>query len=164
MDFRSLIPVRRGGGVSRVAAEDPFTSLRREMDRMFDDFLREWPTPATGASAFLSPRVNVAETETGLEIEAELPGVPQDAIDLDLSDGVLTLRAEHKDEREEKDDKKQYHMVERSYGTFLRRLALPFQPDEDNIQATFDKGVLKVAIPRAAPLEAGAKKIPISAA
>jgi len=164
MDIKSLIPFGRPTSVARGAEMDPFTAMRREMDRVFEDFTRDWslPGPYAGAGGFLSPKVDVAETEKGLEITAELPGIDEKDIDLDLSDGVLTLKAEHKAEKEEKDEKRQYHLVERSYGTFMRRFALPFEPDAEKISASFDKGVLKVDVPRSPEAEPKGKKIAVN--
>ena len=112
-------------------------------------------------TGFLSPKVNVAETDKGLELTADLPGVDQKDIDLDLVDGVLTIKAEHREEKDERDDKKQYHLVERSYGTFLRRFVLPFEADQDKVEASFDKGVLKVFVPRQENEAKQARKIAI---
>ncbi|MGE0418343.1 MAG: Hsp20/alpha crystallin family protein [Acetobacteraceae bacterium] len=159
MDVRSLMPFGRGSIFSRSG--DPFQALRREMDRLFDDFTRGGPPSLAADDGFLSPKVNVAETETGLEVTAELPGIDQKDISLDLSNGVLTLKAERKEEKEEKDEKKQYHLVERSYGTYLRRFSLPFEADSDKVAASFDKGVLKVVIPRSAKAAAEVRKIEI---
>ncbi len=163
MDFKSLMPFSRGGSLSRTDNGDPFTSLRREMDRMFDDFSRGFPL-ATGSAGggFLTPKVNVAETDKGLELTAELPGIDSKDIDLDLADGVLTLKAEHSEGREEKDEKKQYHLVERSTGAYLRRFALPLAADEDKVEASFDKGVLKVFVPRATEAEKPHRRIAMS--
>ena len=167
MAFKTLMPFRRMTGVKRPEADDPFTSLRREVDRIFDGFtsggfLHNWPMPtAFVESGFLSPTVNVAETDQGLEVTAELPGIEQKDITVDLADGMLTLRAERKAETDEKDDKKHYHVVERSYGTYMRRFALPFEPDDDKIEASFDKGVLKILVPRSAKEEKHTKKIDI---
>ncbi|MCF1502971.1 Hsp20/alpha crystallin family protein [Afifella sp. H1R] len=163
MDFRSMIPFGRQTALTRGPETDPFLAMRREMDRLFDDFTRDWSAPANpAAGGFLSPKVDVAETETGLELTAELPGIDEKDIELDLTDGVLTLKAENKVEREEKDEKKQYHLVERSYGTFMRRFALPFEPKADEVTASFDKGVLKVTVPRAKELEAKGRKITVN--
>src|SRR5690606_20302467 len=124
-------PAARSGGES-----DPFLSLRREMDRLFDDFTQFWDRPFLGATnGALAPRVDMVETENGLEITAELPGVDPKDIELDLADDVLTLKAEHKSEREEKDDKRRYYLVERSHGTLMRRFELPFEPDQDQLES-----------------------------
>jgi HSP20 family protein len=163
MEFKSLLPFGRSTGLSRARTDtDPFTSLRREMDRMFDDFTRGWVVPATfGTSGMLSPKVNVAETDKGLEVTADLPGIDQKDIEINLADGILTLKAEHKAEKEEKDEKKHYHLVERSFGTFMRSFELPFEADTDKVEASFEKGVLKISVPRSAAAEKQVKKIAI---
>jgi len=164
MDLRSLIPLPRGGVPGRAGGTDPFSSFRRDIDRMFDEFGR-WNMPfAQSNESFLSPKVNVAETDKGLELTAELPGVDQKDIDLDLTDNVLTLKAEHQIDKEEKDESRHYHLVERSYGTFMRRIELPFEADTDKVEASFDKGVLKVFVPRSPSAEKHGKKISVKAA
>lgn len=161
MDIKSMIPSGRASSLERRGAEsDPFTMMRREMERLFDSFSQDWPTPLAGG--FASPKVDVAESDKGLEISAELPGIDQKDISLDLADGILTLAAEHEDKKEEKDDKKHYHLVERSRGSFMRRFAIPFEPDADNVQASFDKGVLQITVPRSKAAEKQAKKIQIN--
>lgn len=145
---------------TRVADADPFNAMRREMESLFDDLSGGWDTlPAR--SDTLTPMVNVAETSKGLEISAELPGVDQKDIELDLSDGILTLKAERHAEKDERDEKKHYHIVERSHGTLLRRFALPFEVDADKVEANFDSGVLKVFVPRQQPAEKEKAKIAI---
>jgi HSP20 family protein len=109
----------------------------------------------------LSPKVNVAETDKGLEVTADLPGIDQRDIEISLSDGILTLKAEHKAEKEEKDEKKQYHLVERSSGTFMRSFELPFEADTEKVEASFDKGGLKISVPRSAAAAKRVKKIAI---
>lgn len=163
MNIKSLIPF--GFGSMPARGTDPFGDLRREMDRLFDDFTKGWALPEfVGGSGFLTPKVNVAETPAGLEVTAELPGIDQKDIELDITEGVLTLKAKHEAERREKDEEKKYHLVERSYGTFLRRITLPFAPVEDAVEATFDKGVLKVVVPRSPEAAKATKKIEVKAA
>jgi len=164
MDLKSLNPFGRSSALARTGDADPFASLQRAVDGLFGDFARDWKLPAAlgGGTGFLSPKVNVAETEKGLELTAELPGIDQKDIDLDLADGVLTLKAEHRSEKEETDEKKHYHVVERSTGSYLRRFAVPFEPDQDKVEASFDKGVLKVFVPRSAAAAKQSKKIAIS--
>ncbi len=162
MNIKSLIPF--GFGSMSTATADPFGDLRREMDRLFDDFAKGWNLPEGSATGFLSPKVNVCETEAGLEMTADLPGVDQKDIELDITDGVLTLKAKHEVERREDDEKTKHHLVERSSGTYLRRVALPFTPVDDEVEATFDKGVLKVVVPRAAETATPPRKIEVKAA
>jgi HSP20 family protein len=159
-EFRSLIPF--GFGPLSRGGQDPFSGFRQEMDRLLEDFGRGLPAAISGEKAgFMIPKVDVAETEAGLELTAELPGFDEKDVTLDIQDDVLTIKAEHKAEREEKDEKKQYHLVECSRGTFLRRLALPFAADADKASAHLDKGLLKVTVPRLAPAEKKAKSIPV---
>jgi len=162
MNIKSLIPF--GFGSMTTRGTDPFTDLRREMDRLFDDFTKGRALPATSGAGFLTPKVNVAESDAGLEVTAELPGIDQKDIDLDITDGVLTLKAKHETEKEEKDEAKTHHLVERSFGTYLRRFPLPFAAAEDKIEATFDKGVLKVVVPRAPESARPVKKIEVKGA
>ena len=163
MDFNLPMPFRRSTRLARAGMDtDPFTSFRREIDRLFEDFTRGWAVPATfGTSEVLSPKVNIAETDKGLEVTADLPGIDQKDIEISLSDDVLTLKAEHKAEKEENDEKKHYHLVERSFGKFVRSFELPFEADTDKIEASFDKGVLKISEPRSAAPEKQVKKIVI---
>lgn len=161
MDFRSLMPFGRAPLI-RPGEGDPFTSLRREMERLFEDFSRGGAVGPVG-QGFLTPKVNIAETEKGLELTADLPGVDQKDIDLDLTDNVLTLKARHQQEKQEKDEKRQFHLVERSTGTFMRQLQLPFEADDQSVEASFQNGVLKVFVPRRAAAEKPAKRIEIKA-
>lgn len=167
MDLKSIIPFGRSSAPTRRDREsDSFEGFRREMDRLFDAFARNWDaTNLASADAvtggLLSPRVNVAETEDGLEIAAELPGLDAKDIQVDLADGVLTLKGERKFEKEDRDERKQYYLVERGYGTFLRRFSVPFEPDQDRLEAHFDKGVLKIRVPRSAAAERRIKRIPV---
>jgi len=142
---------------------DPFASLRRDMERMFEDFSRDfgWGPPATAGTA-AAPRIDVSETETELKIEAEMPGVDEKDVEVVLSDGRLTIKGEKKQEKEEK--KKDYHLVERSYGSFARSIGLPFEADPTKVQAKFEKGVLTVTVPKPPEVKAKEKKIPIGKA
>lgn len=166
MGMKSLMPFRRSTAPSRtIETMDPFFGLRQGMDELFDSFSRGWGMPTVFEDdGFLTPRVDVAETDAGLEISAELPGLDAKDISLDLADDVLTLKAERKSEKDEKDEKKHYHLIERSSGTYMRRFALPFAADRDKVTAAFDKGVLKVMVPRAPEAEKPATKIEVKAA
>jgi HSP20 family protein len=97
------------------------------MERLFEDFSRDfgWGPPAAAGVA-MAPRVDVSETDTELKIEAELPGIDEKDVEVILSDGRLTIKGEKKQEKEEK--KKDYHVVERSYGSFAPRSRCPSSP------------------------------------
>ena len=159
MNLKSLIPVGR----DRSIAAGPFVSLQREIDRLFDDFTRGFPTFATLAGngpTTLMPSVDVTETDKEIEITAELPGLEEKDVQVNLSDNLLTIRGEKKAEKEQKD--KSYRLVERSYGSFERTLQLPEGINADAIKANISKGVLKVTVPKPAPAQA--KKIEVKSA
>jgi HSP20 family protein len=160
MDFRSLMPFGRR---ELAGGDDPFSAMRREMDRLFDEMTRSMSLarPALGLGV-MAPRVDVRETETAIEVEAELPGVTEKDVEVQLAEGVLTIKGEKRQEREEKE--KGYYLMERSYGSFLRQIPLPVEVDEGKVEASFDKGVLKVVLPRSPTAEAKAKKIAIKGA
>jgi HSP20 family protein len=164
MDIKSLIPFGRTH-LGRALGDDPFALMRRDMERLFDGFARDWPMASAVTSAgFLSPKVDIAETDKALEVTADLPGIAEKDIEVTLADGVLTLKAEHNTEHEEKDEKKKYHLIERSSGTFLRSFALPFAADENAVNATFNKGVLKITVPKAASAAKATTKIEVKSA
>ena len=143
-----MTPFRPGGG---MFPGDPFLSLHREMNRLFDDVFRGAALPVAGTqgrgvSNFVNASMNVSETENEIRLTAELPGVTEQDIDISLDDDVLTIRGEKKFERA--DDKENFHFVERSYGTFQRSLRLPFPVDPEQVQASFENGVLTVTVPK----------------
>jgi HSP20 family protein len=162
MALPSLWRSRRAGSELLPSRDiwEPFGSLRRDMERLFEDFSRDlgWGPPAA-AGVGMAPRVDVSETESEIRIEAELPGVDEKDVEVVLSDGRLTIKGEKKQEKEEK--KKDYHMVERSYGSFARSITLPFEADPDKVRATFVKGVLNVTVPKPSEVKAKEKKIAI---
>ena len=161
MYWPTLRPFGRKSDVA-VGDNDPFTAFRREMDRLFDSFGREvgWPG-GDNRSAAMTPSIDVSETESELKIDVDLPGVDQKDVDVMISDNVLTIKGEKKAEREEK--KKDFHLVERSYGSFSRSLTLPFAADPDKAQANFKNGVLSITLPKPPEVKAKAKKVAISA-
>jgi HSP20 family protein len=156
MDFKSLIPVGRNRDVAR-RDWNPFDSLQREIDRVFDEFGKGFPAFGAGN---LTPTVDVSESDKEIEITAELPGLEDKDVQVNIADNVLTIRGEKKAEKEDKN--KNYHVVERSYGSFVRTLALPDGVDPGSIKATLSKGVLKVTVPKPAPSQV--KKVEIKTA
>ena len=155
MNLRSLIPIGRNRSVA-----SPFMSLQREIDRLFEDFSRGFPTIAGNGATALMPSIDVTETDKEIEITAELPGLEEKDVQINVADNILTIRGEKKAEKEQKD--KNYRLVERSYGSFERTLELPEGVNADAIKANISKGLLKVTVPKPAPTQA--KKIEVKSA
>ncbi|MBL8672901.1 MAG: Hsp20/alpha crystallin family protein [Alphaproteobacteria bacterium] len=164
MSLRSLIPFnRQSRGVGNTEGGDPFLSLHREVNRLFDDVFRGTASfPALGAMPVtLSPRVDVKETDKAIEVTAEIPGVDQKDVEVELADGALTIRGEKK--AESKKEEKGWHVMERSYGSFYRAIPLPFDVDSAKVDAKFDKGVLTVILPKPPEVESKTRKIAVKA-
>ena len=155
MNLKSLIPVRRER--TNLSDVGPFSALHREVDRLFEDFTRGFPSLG---KFDLVPSTDVTETEKEIEITAELPGLEEKDVEINYADGVLTIRGEKKAEREEKN--KTRHVIERSYGSFSRTLDLPAGVDPNKIKASINKGVLKVVVEKPAAKEV--KKIEVKTA
>jgi len=108
------------------------------------------------------PAVDVVESEKGYEITADLPGMDEKNIEVKVTDGVLTMKGERQEEKEEK--KTGYYLQERSFGSFQRSFEMPESVDADKIEASFKKGVLTVKLPKKAEAQKPAKKIEVKVA
>ena len=146
----------QGGGLA-PQGNDPFSLLQREVNRAFDEVFRGFPAMGRGAAGLggFAPQLDVRETEQGLEIAAELPGMSEQDIELRLEGDLLTLSGEKKDERTQ--EQGGLHLTERSFGRFQRAFRLPFRPDPGQVQAQFDKGVLRIALPRPQQQQGGGR-------
>ncbi len=174
MATESKLPIAKKAGEPAFAGEvwRPFDALRKEVDRLFDDFGDDfWRRPfrsLAGAERGLAkqfaaaPAVDVSETEKAFEITAELPGMDEKNVEVCLIDGGITIKGEKKEETEEK--QKDYYVSERRYGSFERYFGLPEGVDASKIEATFKNGVLKVTLPKTAEAQQPAKKIDVKAA
>ena len=129
------------------------------MDHLFDDFASGYRWPFANGRNTPMLQIDVSETDADVTIEAELPGVDEKDIDVTLTDNLLTIKGEKKQEKEEKN--KDYHLTERSYGSFSRSMTLPFDADPKKIKAKFDAGVLKITLPKPPEVKAKVKKIAI---
>lgn len=155
--MRSLIPFPWSNEPARAGDRDPFTAMQKEINRVFDEFTRG-ALPSFPQASW-APRIDVAETETAIEVTAELPGLDEKEVDVVLHDDLLTIRGEKKEEKEEK--KKDFHLVERSYGAFSRSLRLPFSADAEAVKASFQRGLLKVTIAKPQQVKEKTVKIPV---
>jgi HSP20 family protein len=151
-----LVPWRRHTeGATPDRFEQPFMTLQRQMNRLFGENLDNiwggslhWP--AIGGLMrqvpFETPRVDIAETDTEVQVAADLPGLDEKDVQVTLEENLLTIHGEKKVEHEEK--KKNYHLMERSYGAFQREIPLPAGIDTKKVKASFKKGVLQVTLPK----------------
>jgi HSP20 family protein len=166
MSVRDLIPWGRGNGnqvpsLLRDPDRDPFLSLHREVNRLFDDVFRGFDSrlPTFGSSFGAGwPNIEVSDSEKELRISAELPGMDEKDVEVLLEDGVLTLRGEKHSETE---DDRQFS--ERFYGRFERRIPLGYEVEEDKVNASFKNGVLSVTLPKTEKAQRNAKRIAINA-
>ena len=158
----AIVPWRRSE--ERSLAErtpDPFSYLRNQVNRVFDDFWGEsWLAPGREIAAGFWPQVDVSETDKEIKVSAEIPGVEPKDIDVSVEDGILTIKGEKKYEREEK-EKGQYRM-ERSYGSFERTIELPAEVDESKAKAEFKKGVLRLTLPKRPGAPSRRKRISVT--
>ncbi len=150
---------------------DPFRTYRADMDCMFDAFFgdRGLVAPRMGFGApmaangngFIVPDIDITENDKEVSLTAELPGLDDKDVDLSVRNGLLTLKGEKK--YEHVDDKDDVHVVERRFGSFQRSFRLPETVDAERIDAKFDKGVLRVVMPKKVEAVEPVKKIAIRA-
>jgi HSP20 family protein len=166
MNMRDLIPWGRNQQTtpSRYREEgDPFMTLHREMNRLFDDVFRTFDMPPFGSLSGVGrmsawPSVEVSESDKDVRISVELPGLEDKDVEVLMGDGVLTIRGEKKSEIENKERA----FSERTYGRFERRIPLAWEVDEDKIEASFRNGVLTVTMPRSAHASSPVKRIAVN--
>lgn len=175
-DTATKLPIKAEKTAPVAAAEEQsaFAALRREIDRLFDEFrpfgwrLRpirpafDIELPKLRDVWQIAPAVDLVEKDKEYEITAELPGIDEKNLEIRLVNNVLTIKGEKNEEKEQKDG--DYYLSERRYGSFNRSFQLPEGVDADRIKASFGKGVLKVSMPKTAEAQTSAKKIEVKAA
>ena len=177
----------------RQGGLDPFRTFRTQMDDLFRDFAGELSRPGAimgGPEGMMSLRVDVCETPDELTVKADLPGVDQKDIDINVNGDQLTIKAEKRFEREEGDGEAQpaeaggekrekiakekgekgeqpekqrrvWHRTERAYGMFQRTMTVPFNIDPDSVSASFKDGVLTVTVPKPPEVQKQSKRIEV---
>jgi len=144
---------------NRPRGATPLSWLQREMNRLFSDF---WIEPFSGLAEWapsFTPMVDVSEDDKEVRVSAELPGMDEKDIDVTVTDSMLTIRGEKKQEEEEKD--KGFYRRESSYGTFQRMIDLPAGVDENKAQAEFKKGILRITLPKTVEAQSKSRKVKI---
>ena len=130
----------------RVSPFRELEKMSRDVDRLWDSFFEETPVRRERLWSDPYPSLDLSETPDEFVVKAEIPGIDSKGIDISISDGAVTIRGEKKQEKEEK--KENYHFVERSYGSFTRRIQLPGQVQGEKVKASYKDGVLKVILPK----------------
>ena len=163
MQIKDLLPWARKDDAGEVkgAEPNPLATLQRDMNRAFESFWSQASRPFGGLAGFGegAPRSDVVETDAGVEVSVELPGLEEKDVEVTLTDEALTIRGEKKIERRE--EKKGYYVSERSYGSVYRSIPLPAGVDSDKAEATFRNGVLTVRLPQSPEAKAKVKKIAV---
>lgn len=149
-----------------------FDGLRQEINRLFDDFNSlAWPIPLRHAMPSLdlsrdkgwpvAPAMDMTEADGHYAITAELPGMDEKNVEVKVANGILTIKGEKKEEKEEQN--KDYHLSERRYGSFQRSFRIPEGVDPDAIAAEFSKGLLTIRLPKSQTARNNEKKIEVKA-
>jgi HSP20 family protein len=167
MSVRDLIPWARNNSdhlpsLLRESERDPFLSLHREMNRLFDDVFRSFDTRLPGIARTSPPSgnwpsVEISDNDKQIKVTAEVPGLEEKDIEIFLVDGVLTLKGEKRTQLEDKERQ----FSERYYGHFERRIPLGFEVEEDKIDARFKNGVLTIVLPKTEKAQSQVKRIEV---
>jgi HSP20 family protein len=161
--IRDLVPWTKGRQLSRgQEAFDPFLTLHREMNRLFDDVFRGFGSLSRESSPLMEgqfgwPRLELSETDKAVTVSAELPGLSEKDVQVEIANGVLSIRGEKKTKRS--DGSKFFS--ERYYGSFERQIPLE-GVEEDKAEAEFKNGVLTVTLPKSEQSNPNVKRIAIN--
>jgi HSP20 family protein len=163
MSRKGLIPWGRGQDVPMPRFDEPssFLALHHQMNRLVDDFFRDFDLPATGRSGWQGswPNVEINETDKEYKLVAELPGIDDKDVEVTLHEGVLTLKGEKKSEASSEGRGGRYS--ERWFGKFERSFNLGSDIDPDKVSAAFKKGVLTVTVSKRPSAQSSARRIPV---
>jgi HSP20 family protein len=174
MADETKVPVQQTSGAppsASVQARRPFDSLRREVDRLFEDFtLNPFRLPLRrpmfdlepfrqADSWVAQPAIDLVERDSAYELTAEAPAIEEKNIEVEVANGVLTVKGQKEEDKIEK--KQDYHLRERRFGSFARSVRIPETVDADKIEASFKNGLLKVTLPKKPVAQKPTKKIEV---
>ena len=135
------------------------TKLRRDMDRLFNRFCYDFGVPFFADEVPVAPSINLSETEDDLIVEAKLPGMKPEDMDISATEDSLIIKGETREETVE--ESPSYHRVERRSGSFSRTISLPCKVRTDDIKASYKEGILKITMPKCAPDEVRGVRIEV---
>lgn len=160
MNLNNLFPVLR----PRTSSPDVFHDLRSEVSRVFDDFNRTFPMSEgldlSKSDRFIQPKIDVRETDKSIDVVVDVPGVRESDIDVQLDGSTLIIKGERSDEK--KRDTEEYKVTERSYGSFMRSITLPFEADSEKVDGKLEAGVLTLSIEKPEGATSKVKTVKIS--
>lgn len=147
-------------------------TLRERIDHLFDEFQEGWPFGSMRRRAahtigapfdwgFRSPAIDFVDKGKTVELKAELPGMDENDIEVHLTDRLLTISGEKKEEHTEGEKDSDYYLSERRYGSFKRSISIPEEVDTNKVAASFKKGILTVTLPKDPKALKKAKKIEV---
>eukprot|EP01037_Dinobryon_pediforme_P009497 gene9497-9577_t len=154
---RSLLPTVFGQNGKPFT--DVINDLQNQIENVFDGFAMGRGFLSTAPDSNFMPAMDISETGDAIEVLAELPGVDPKDVEINLTGQTLTIRGEKKSEKESKGQR--YYTMERSYGSFMRSFDLPFMADPAKVEASYDKGQLKVHVPKPPEMKRETAKIAI---
>ena len=171
------LPIKTEAGSAAPAAKpadwQPFEALRNQVDRLFHDFQTGFLQAPSYRSLLdiepfwrrefgfnVTPAIDIVEKDKAFEVTAELPGLDVKDIDIKLANGMLTIKGEKQEQKEEKT--KDRYVSERRYGSFRRSLQVPGSVDAGKIEASYKSGVLTVTLPKSPDAQNNQKKIPVT--
>jgi HSP20 family protein len=152
-----LIPWKKRSELPQQRNDDPFDLLHREINELFDGYyggLGRFGRPLIGSKGF-----ELSETDDEIQLKIEMPGIDEKDIEVTLDEGILTVRGERREERQDK--KRNYRISEMSYGHFSRSIPLQAEVDRNKVKAVFKRGVLALTLPKTEQTKAGRRRIPI---
>jgi HSP20 family protein len=165
VDFKALAPWRdkSNAPAPREEHRDPFLAFRREVDRMFDDFFsgfgRRKGGLAFGSWETPTPCMDLTENDKEIVVTAEMPGLDEKDFEVTVAGDLLTLKGEKKAEHEHRNG--DAHYVERRFGSFSRSVRLPFEVQDEKLDAHYEKGVLTIRVPKPADMQRQARRIDV---
>lgn len=148
----SILPLKRRGNTMPIRRENdsPVMAIQNEMNRMFDQFFNDpftlLPISTLRSTSDFMPRIDVSENDLAMQVSAELPGMSEKDIQISIENDALIISGEKKSDLEEKG--KNYHRVERTYGSFQRAIPLVSEIEADKVEAVFKNGVLNITLPK----------------
>ena len=166
MAVKDLVPDKRGQSNVPVRRDGDAFDIFNNFGRFFESFFDDSRVPAqfnSDLNLSYNPRVDIKETDAAYELSAELAGLNEKDIEVNLDNGILKISCEKRSDKEEKDEGRNYYLRERSYGRFERSFRLPEGMKTDKVEARYKNGVLDVTVPKSETAKSSMRKVEVKA-